>query len=119
MKIMIDSGAYTAWSRGGPPIDLGDYIEFLKCNDWHCCISLDVIAGQDAQREWRSERMEQAANQSYQNYARMRDAGLDPIPTFHQDEDFTWLDKYRADGADYIAIAPHDGGIHCGPWVED
>jgi len=36
----------------------------------------------------------------------MKDAGLHPIPVFHQDERFEWLEKMITDGERYIALSP-------------
>jgi hypothetical protein len=119
-SIMLDSGAYSAFTRGGS-IDLNSYIPFVKANrEVTCYVNLDVIPGEPGsnRREWRPKIIDQASRESYENYARMRDAELDPIPVFHQDEAFDWLDRYRDDGARYIALAPYDGGVHCGEWIE-
>lgn len=46
MKIMLDSGAYSAWTLGNS-IDIDDYISFIKRKTAHleCYVNLDVIAG--------------------------------------------------------------------------
>ena len=50
----------------------------------------------------------------------MKEAGLSPIPVFHQDEDFDWLQRYCRDGESYIALAPSKRLAHrCIPWVDD
>jgi hypothetical protein len=105
---MLDSGAYSAWTRGGSEINLDAYIAFVKYNAPHVdhYISLDVIPGRSGQRERSPEAVEHAAQQSYRNHRAMKDAGLASIPVFHQDERFEWLDRMIADGERYIAISP-------------
>ena len=121
-RLMLDSGAYSAFTRDDS-IDLHAYIRFVKANRDHLFhyINLDIIPGMpgSGHRELRPKAIEQASRQSYENFLRMKDAGLDPIPVVHQYEDFNWLDRYRANGARYIALAPWDGGIHCGNWIQD
>ena len=69
------------------------------------CINLDVIPGNFGIREWRPDEIEAAAAASYANQQKMKEAGLNPIPVFHQDENFRWLEKYLADGEDYICLS--------------
>ena len=106
MNILLDSGAFSAWSRG-QRIDLDDYVDFVKANQHLIdrCVNLDVIPGNFGNREWRPEAIEAAATASYANQQKMKEAGLNPLPVFHQDEDFRWLDKYLEDGEDYICLS--------------
>jgi hypothetical protein len=105
--IMLDSGAYSAWKRGRE-IDLAAYIGFVKYNAPHVdhYISLDVIPGRNGQRDRSPEAVECAAQQSYRNHCAMKDAGLHPIPVFHMDERFEWLERMITDGEKYIALSP-------------
>src|SRR5262249_42712926 len=48
---------------------------------------------------------EAAAAASHQNLRTMQDAGLRPLPTFHQGEDIKWLERMLADGHDVIGIS--------------
>ena len=104
MRIMLDSGAYSAWTQG-VEVDLDEYITYIKRNA--ACIStyvnLDVIAG--GQRESRPEQIESAAARSYANQQAMKDAGLRPIPVFHEDERWCWLERYLDDGEPYVGLA--------------
>ena len=122
-RLILDSGAYSAFTRGGKPINLRSYMRFIRANHEHLehYVNLDIIPGLPGsnRREWRAEVIDKASGRSYENYLRMRDGGLDPIPVFHQDEEFCWLDTYRDAGARYIALAPWEGGIHCGDWIDD
>ena len=106
MDMLVDSGAFSAFNRG-ECIDLDDYIRFVKRNNSliYRCVSLDVIPGNFGNREWRRDRIEAAAAASYANQQKMKEAGLNPLPVFHQDEDFHWLRKYLEDGEDYICLS--------------
>ena len=106
MDILLDSGAFSAFNLG-ERIDLDAYIGFVKANKGliYRCVNLDVIPGNFGSREWRPEAIEAAAAASYANQQKMKEAGLNPIPVFHQDEDFRWLEKYLEDGEDYICLS--------------
>src|SRR4051812_44347063 len=86
MSILLDSGAYSAWTKG-VVIDLPSYIQFIKKHRRMLAgyVNLDVIPGQDGRRPHDREQIEAAARASYRNLQLMRDAGLTPIPVFHQD----------------------------------
>ena len=105
---MLDSGAYSAWTRGAR-IDIREYIQFIQRNEalLACYVNLDVIAGDGGNRAWRQADIEKAAAQSYANQQRMKDAGLRPIPVFHQDEVVHWLERYLSDGECYIGLSPY------------
>jgi len=89
MKIMLDSGAYSAW-RKGETLDLDTYIQFLHehkhlLDDY---VSLDVIGDGEA---------------SWQNFKRMKEAGLDPMPVYHAASPIKYLEKYLAN-SEYVGI---------------
>lgn len=88
----MDSGAFGAWNRG-ITIAVDDYIAFIKANkdQLHVYANLDVIGDPVA---------------TWENYQRMRDADLDPMPVWHFGEDIAWLHKY-AELTKYIGL----GGI--------
>ncbi len=89
VSIMLDSGAYSAWTQG-VEIKIEDYIEFIKKHSdtiTHC-INLDVILDGEG---------------SYNNWVKMREAGIDAIPVYHLGTDEKWLEKYLAQ-TDYIAL---------------
>jgi hypothetical protein len=102
---MIDSGAFSAWNSG-VFIDLKQYIGFLKQHG-HLLFSyasLDVLpAGKESART-RAE-TERCAALSDANQQRMKDAGLSPIPIFHQGESFKWLELMLKNGEPYIGVA--------------
>jgi hypothetical protein len=96
-KVMMDSGAYSAWTMK-KEIDVGKYCDFLLENgDWiDRYIALDVIIPDDT---------DMAAAKGFENYKYMRRRGLNPMPVFHQGEDIRYLYMYRDEGADYIGLA--------------
>jgi len=105
--IMLDSRAYSAWKRGRE-VPLTSYIAFVKYNASRVdhYITLDVIPGRNGERERDPEAVEHAARQSHANHRAMKDAGLHPIPVYHQDESIRWLEKMIADGEKFIALSP-------------
>lgn len=107
MLILLDSGAYSAWTKR-VAIDLRSYIEFIKKHRRivSSYVSLDVIPGQDGRRPDDREQINAAARASYRNLQIMKDAGLTPIPVFHQDEDFDWLELMVDAGETFIGLSP-------------
>jgi hypothetical protein len=108
-ELMVDCGAFSLFKgRHGKPIDLPDFIEFNKRNEEYIdlIVSVDMIAGADGDRTATPEQVERAAAASYRNHQVMREAGVRSLPTFHQGEDFRWLERYLADGNDYICLSP-------------
>lgn len=90
-RIMIDSGAYSAYTRE-ETIDLDAYIAYVhalvKRLPEVVYINLDVIDNPKA---------------SYDNWRVMCKAGLKPIPVFHLSSPTKWLAAY-IDKTDYIAL---------------
>jgi hypothetical protein len=106
INCMMDSGAYGAWKRK-ETININDYIAYIKRNhDFiDTYINLDVIPGEFGYSANQAQ-SKISAQQSFDNYLIMREHNLDPIPVFHEDEDFDWLLKYLDAGAKYIGVAP-------------
>src|SRR5690606_11430218 len=104
MKIMLDSGAFSAWTRG-EILKLDDYITFIKRYEGrlNSYINLDVIPGTRGTVPTVKE-VEYAAAASLDNYKSMVAAGLRPIPVFHYGENLRWLDRLLEAGADYICL---------------
>lgn len=98
-KLMVDSGAYTA-STQGIEINRDEYCDRLLENRWITFFAnLDEINHADP---------DDGAFVSYENFKRMRERGLNPLPVFHAGENITWLRKYIYDeGCTYIAL----GGV--------
>ena len=95
IDILLDSGAYTAYTQG-TNIDIDEYIEFIKKYNQYLSgyISLDVIGSTNS------------AKDSYKNWEYIRSKGLNPIPVYHMREDPKYLQQY-VEQTDYIAI----GGV--------
>lgn len=105
VDLMLDSGAFTMWNRG-INLDCGDYIKWLLDHRdlLYSYVVLDIIPGAYGRKPTEEERIVSAEG-SYRNQQLMRDAGLSPIPVFHQHEDFKYLEKYLRDGEPYIGAA--------------
>lgn len=103
-RFFLDSGAYSAWSRG-TQIDLDEYCAFIKANiellEVYAC--LDVVPGVPGRPATSQERVD-AAEQSWTNYLYMVGEGLSPLPVFHYGEDFKYLDRILDYGCDYVGI---------------
>lgn len=114
-RLFIDSGAFTSWAKG-KPVDLTAYIAFCKelKAKAQCPVvfaNLDVIPGSKADPNPPSAAViDKACEEGWANYQRMKDEGIDTLPTFHQFEDFKWLEKYMA-ATDYVAISPRKSGV--------
>lgn len=80
VRLVIDSGAFTAW-KAGKPIALDDYCRFLEglpVNPWRY-FTLDVIGDPAG---------------SMRNYETMLKRGFNPVPIFTRGEDVSVLDDY-------------------------
>lgn len=91
IRAIGDSGAFSAWSTGAT-IDIDKYADWVKTNEpnlvW--AASLDVLGD---------------ADKSYQNYLYLRERHeLDVIPTIHYGAPPETMDRYAADGVDYIGL---------------
>lgn len=111
LELMLDSGAFSAWTRA-QSISVYDYIEFIKYYGhlFNSVVSLDVIPGEYGKRKTQKD-IQTALEQSYENHLIMKDAGLKPIPIFHQYEDMSYLERMIEDGEDYIGISPTGDNI--------
>jgi len=92
-KYYLDSGAFSAFVTG-TTIDIDQYIDFIKNNSDEISyyFNLDVVGN---------------AEETYANQKYIEEQGLKPIPVFHANEDFKWLQKYIDEGHQYIAL----GGV--------
>jgi hypothetical protein len=80
MRLLIDSGAFTAW-KAGKTIALDDYcrfIESLPVTPWRY-FTLDVVGDPKG---------------TLSNYETMRKRGFKPVPIFTRGEDPSLLDEY-------------------------
>lgn len=90
MRLIGDSGAYSAATQG-KPIDLQVFASWAK--KWQHNLawvaSLDVIGDADA---------------SYKNWRALRVLGLDVVPTIHFGAKPQEIDRYAKDGIDFIGL---------------
>ena len=102
---MLDSGAFSEWTRG-IDINLEQYKDYLIKNkkSLDFIINLDVIPG-FLGRDSTSGEIKSSAKKSWENFLYLSDAGIEVIPVFHQRESFKWLDKMIDYGCTYIGIS--------------
>lgn len=110
IKLVLDSGAFTAWTKR-VKIDIDEYINFaLKHQSSLTHIAnLDVIPGTFGQKVLSIQDIEQSATEGWDNYQYMLKKGISKdklMHIFHQGEDFKWLHKLIDSGANYIGISP-------------
>jgi hypothetical protein len=89
-NIMLDSGAYSAWTTGRNISPL-DYMRYIEENKDHITdyVALDVMG--DGQITWLY-------------YQIMKLKGFRPIPVYHYGTDEKYLRRYVDDGAGFIAL---------------
>lgn len=106
ISLLLDSGAFSAWKRD-EDVNLKNYISYIKEHEelLFAYVNLDVIPGSPKAPKADPEA---AAKASDRNLQIMLDAGIRPMPVYHQYEDFKWLAKMMNDGHDYIGISPSD-----------
>jgi hypothetical protein len=97
--IFLDSGAYSAMNSK-KTINLQEYINFIKQYQQYIThyASLDVIGN---------------AEETYKNYRKMKESGLNPIPCFHIGSDFKWLELLCKE-TNFIALGgmvPHSKNV--------
>lgn len=130
-KLVVDSGAYSAWSIG-KEFDMDEYIDFLndtKAIDAAFWVAeADVIPGSFGVDPTEEEIL-QAPEKSWENYLYMTKKVKHPkkiLPIFHQGEDFYHLRRmldYTFEDGDhipYIGISPrNDISVHQKiPWYK-
>lgn len=107
-EIIVDSGAFTAWTKG-KPINLAQYIDFCKkvqdeAKAQVLFVNLDVIPGSFGRRPTEFER-EDSAFVGWSNYTEMRREGLTVMHVYHQHESLFYLDLL-ADTGDIFGVSP-------------
>ena len=112
MRLMLDSGAYTAWTKG-VEIDVDRYADFVLENQKYItvAVNLDTLPGKKGKIPSDAD-AEEAARLSFDNLIHLRDRGVNVIPVFHQGERFYWLDKMLGEGFDYIGLSPNQNRTH-------
>lgn len=106
ITLFLDSGAFSAWTQQAT-IDIDEYCDYIKRNKHLIAhyVNLDIIPGQKGHART-PKMMRDAAEESFKNYRYMRKQGLDPIPVVHYGEDYSWVQRYLDEGADYIGLSP-------------
>lgn len=84
LMTFLDSGAYTAYTKGAK-IDIDEYIRFVNKNGDYLSVfcELDVVGGNGAEETWK-------------NYLYMLERVISPkklLPVFHVGEDFSYLKR--------------------------
>ena len=111
-RLMMDSGAFTAWNVGRPMQlrDLLDYdLGILDQYPQHefVFISLDVIPGERGRRATQVE-IDKAVQQSYDNFLVMKQElgkrGAKVLPVYHSGEDKSLRDAYLRE-TDYVCLS--------------
>lgn len=89
-EIMMDSGAYSAWTQGRN-ISPVDYMKYIESNKDYIAkyVALDVVGDPELTRAY---------------YEIMRMKGFTPIPVFHYNSDLKYLNYYIECGETYIAL---------------
>lgn len=107
-KLIVDSGAFTAWTKGAQ-LNVDEYINWLNANKEHIYLAgqVDSIPGKFRQTPTVQE-VEEAAQKTYDNYWYMRERLDNPdmlLYTFHVGEPFRFLEQVlQHPGIKYIAL---------------
>ncbi len=109
-RLLLDSGAFTAWTKG-TEIDIAAYAEWaLAMQDRSPlvrAVNLDVIPGEEGRTSTKQERIN-GMKQSLKNADWLRSQGLEVIEVFHQDEPKAFL-------LDLLSRLPADGVLGISP----
>ncbi len=102
-KIMLDSGAFTA-STKGITIDIDTYVNFYKIHERSIItvVNLDVIPTEFSEAE-----IELSAEKGWENFQYIKSKGVPVIHVFHQGENRKWLTKLM-DNSEYFGVSPND-----------
>ena len=121
-KLMIDSGAHTAFYTG-EELDVDEYMEFINTIDDHVDIFVQVDKVPGSAKDGRVLRdFEEAPRHNWENYLYMREKVTSPnklMPVFHIGEDYKWLSNMlewkgpNGEQVGYIGIAPRQED----PWT--
>lgn len=121
-QILIDSGAYSVWTNRAK-IKLQDYMDFclytledgLRKNIEGYFV-LDLLPG-EPDRPITADDCEWSAQETYDNFLRMRCEGLDPWPVYHYGEPEYYLNTYYYNKSPVIGLSA--GSIRGTPKVID
>lgn len=108
-ELFLDSGAYSAWSRG-VSISLEEYAQFIldRPGVFSVVANLDVIPG-----SWgvvpSQQEIDESAGKGWENYYALKKllapTGLVPMHIYHQGEDIKWLKKLMEESG-YFGVSP-------------
>lgn len=106
-NIIIDSGAFSVWNSG-KKMDRDELLRYNKkikaYRDDINFINLDVIPGERGRKPTPQE-AEEACKGGLDNYYFFKKNGINPLPVFHEDDNFDYLEIFKNE-TDYIAISP-------------
>lgn len=127
LTILIDSGAFTAWNRNSE-ISVHEYMDFIekvksvKCVHNIQFLNLDVIPHVKGTIAT-PEQIARACERGIKNYHYLKECGHTTIHTFHQFENFAYLDLIikECNDLNYIGISPaNDQSVECRTeWLKD
>jgi len=106
--IIVDSGAFSVWNSG-KSMSRDDLLSFYKYilafrSERIHFINLDVIPGERGRKPTPQE-AEEACKGGLDNYLFFKKNGINPLPVFHEDDNFEYLEIFKNE-TDYIAISP-------------
>ena len=116
MEIMFDSGAFTAWSKKQPDIEVKELLAIYKSAFTFCStafkevwfINLDKIPGEPG-RTATPDEIQDAIRVSDDNYKILHsELGYRVLPVFHQSEDVHRLTEIRDLNPEYICVSPRN-----------
>lgn len=91
LRLIADSGAFSAFTQGAT-VDLAEYAEWAK--QWRSHLfwiaALDVLG--DPQATWNNW------------HTLLNRHALPTVPTLHIGGDVSWLDRYAAEGVDFVGL---------------
>ena len=127
-SLLIDSGAYSIWNSGKPPIDPKEYGDFcLKLLDDVSdlnfktieFINLDVIPGVKGDPLTRIQ-LEEAEEKSLENFIYLNDRIPKMMPVFHQGDDFKYIKEFEKYTLRYCVAPRQDQSISKRLlWIQD
>jgi hypothetical protein len=118
-ELMLDSGAFSAWTKGQGAIDVHWLLDQYREFDRKCAkrfkavhfISLDIIPGSPGERPTHDE-IADAVRRSDDNHKVLQDAfGDRVIPVYHQEESSDRLAELQEINPSYVCISPQNGII--------
>jgi len=127
-SLLIDSGAYSIWNSGQPPINPAKYAYF--CQDFLNSIShlnfktiefinLDVIPGVKNQ-PLTHDQIKYAQEKSWENYLFLNDKIPNLLPVFHQGDSFEYITKIEQLTKRYCISPANDKSVKQRlMWIQD